>query len=250
MSGYSWRYRCRCSCGTERDVEVYGLLSGKSLTCGCQRPSCRIDRKLEDVLGQLIIQDNGCHTWPGATNEGYGTVGFGKPRRRWLVHKLVYEHLVEPVPDGLELDHVCRNTLCANVDHLEPVTHRENILRGLAPPAVHAKKTQCPRGHKYTPENTRTDSKNMRHCRTCDRIHSLKRRPPIERARRRFVEAELCAMRYDEARPERPVKCQLCCGYFEEALRLRAKRYHVCCMCWWNLTPECMTEPETGPEKQ
>ncbi|WP_414654556.1 HNH endonuclease signature motif containing protein [Intrasporangium sp.] len=75
-----------------------------------------------------------------------------------------------PIPEGLVLDHLCRNRACCNPAHLEPVTIRENILRGEP-----ANRTHCPHGHAYTPENTRIDN-NMRSCRTCIRERARRRR--------------------------------------------------------------------------
>lgn len=71
-----------------------------------------------------------------------------------MAHRAVYEHLRGPIPVGLELDHLCRNTRCVNPAHLEPVTHRENALRGVGVSAINAAKTHCKYGHDLTnPDN-------------------------------------------------------------------------------------------------
>jgi HNH endonuclease len=107
--------------------------------------------------------------WPwlgklGTTGYGHFTVSYrGHP-----AHRLAYELVNGPVPDTLVMDHLCRNRGCCNPAHLEPVTNRENILRGVGLPAVHFAKTHCPRGHEYTPENTRwSRGGTTRNCRTC-----------------------------------------------------------------------------------
>ena len=79
-------------------------------------------------------------------------------------HRVVYEALVGPIPDGLWIDHLCRNRSCVNPDHLEPVTPKENIRRG-----VKSKRnwTACPKGHTYTPDNTYWRPTGQRRCRDC-----------------------------------------------------------------------------------
>jgi hypothetical protein len=111
--------------------------------------------------------NTGCWLWDGTRNgAGYGVtfkVGTSK-----LAHRVLYELMREPVPTGLDLDHICRNRGCVNPWHLEAITHRENILRGTAPAALHAKKTHCPKGHEYAPENTRL-YRGSRYCKACTR---------------------------------------------------------------------------------
>jgi hypothetical protein len=85
-------------------------------------------------------------------------------------HRLAYEELVAPFPDGLTLDHLCRNRGCVNPAHLEPLTLKENILRGTCPPALNAVKTCCPKGHPYDDKNTYMDRQGWRRCRECARV--------------------------------------------------------------------------------
>lgn len=109
-----------------------------------------------------------CWEWVGTRHgEGYGYIGFGgRAGRNYLAHRVAYELLVGPIPDGLGLDHLCRNRPCVRPEHLEPVTDKVNILRGVGPSAQHAKATHCPRGHEYTPENTYPHPRG-RDCLTC-----------------------------------------------------------------------------------
>lgn len=108
-----------------------------------------VERFLDHVLMHPM---GGCWVWTGSTNlHGYGQLNAGTTGASPLIaHRWAYENWVGPVPAGLELDHLCRNRRCVFPGHLEPVTHRENILRGSAPAALHARKTHCPRGHAYS----------------------------------------------------------------------------------------------------
>lgn len=90
---------------------------------------------------------------------------------RHLMHRLVYEMRVGPIPEGLELDHLCRVRHCANPAHLEPVTPQVNQRRGYGFSGINARKTQCVRGHDLTPENVYLTRRNMRQCRACRAIH-------------------------------------------------------------------------------
>jgi hypothetical protein len=133
-------------------------------------PTPAIDRLL---AGCVVDAETGCWVWQRAKNaKGYGRVLIGSrvdgTRRVVYAHRLSYELHVGPVPDGLDLDHLCRNTSCCNPAHLEPVTRRENVLRGEAPAAKQWRLGECNRGHAFTPENTYVN-KGKRYCRTCQR---------------------------------------------------------------------------------
>jgi hypothetical protein len=83
------------------------------------------------------------------------------------VHRVVYEALVKPIPVGLVLDHLCRVRHCVNPAHLEPVTQRENVLRGETAPAANKAKTHCVRGHPFSGQNLILRKSGVRECRTC-----------------------------------------------------------------------------------
>lgn len=121
-----------------------------------------------------------CWVWTlPATSHGYGQfiVMRGKrgyPRR---AHRVAWELVRGPVPRDLDLDHLCRNRICVNPDHLEPVTNEENIKRGTWQPILNSAKTHCDRNHEFTPENTYHPPKrpHVRQCRECARIRRRNR---------------------------------------------------------------------------
>lgn len=111
-----------------------------------------------------------CWLWTGSrTAEGYGTFA---PTRRTRIgaHRYAYIISVGPIPDGLTLDHLCRNPGCVNPAHLEPMTMWENQQRGASPWALNAAKTHCKRGHPFDSVNTRINADGRRQCRACDRL--------------------------------------------------------------------------------
>lgn len=116
-----------------------------------------------------------CWLWTGALNStGYGQWGVvGKSRS---THRVAYEALVGPIPDGLTIDHLCRVKVCCNPAHLEPVTIAENIRRAGA--AIE----QCVNGHDYTAENTLRNSQGHRYCRECN--NARRRKHPAGEGRR------------------------------------------------------------------
>lgn len=118
----------------------------------------RFERKVEFT--------DDCWEWLGWLDR-YGYGGFWFRDRNDVAHRAAYELLVEPIPAGMEIDHLCRNRSCVNPDHLEVVTHGVNTLRGNSASAVNARRTHCPNGHEYTAENTYTSPQGKRRCRTC-----------------------------------------------------------------------------------
>lgn len=116
--------------------------------------------------------DGGCWEWRGRTGSPSGYGYFSVDYKEVRAHRYAYQLLVGPIPDGLTIDHLCRNPSCVNPDHLEPVTMRENTLRGYGPTGQNARKTHCKRGHEFTTENTYIQSDGNRRCRICDRMLS------------------------------------------------------------------------------
>lgn len=155
------------------------------------------NESLEDrLMRQTERQPNGCIHWTGHVGKfGYGQVSVNGRNRG--AHLVMYETFVGPVPDGLELDHVCHtedescaggnsclHRRCVNYadNHLQPVTSRENKMRSRGFVAVNAKKQFCVNQHEYTPENT-IQGKNRRSCKACE-VTKQERYRERERAKR------------------------------------------------------------------
>jgi hypothetical protein len=114
---------------------------------------------------------SGCWIWIGTVGtKGYGRIAI--KGKLYQAHRIVYELLVGPIPNGLQLDHVCRNRLCVNPAHCEPVDNKTNVLRGIGFAAQNAKKTHCSKGHLFDSENTRITNTGRRKCMACDREYA------------------------------------------------------------------------------
>lgn len=149
-------------------------------------PLARAD--VDRFADKVALQGDGCFVWMGGkTLGGYGVFADLTARSaesKTMAHRWSYEHHVGPIPDGLDIDHLCRNRACVNPEHLEPVTRQENIRRAAA------LKTHCPAGHPYDETNTYVRPNTaQRKCRTCAHERDL-RRADRKNAQRRASRAQ------------------------------------------------------------
>lgn len=161
----------------------------------------RPDRTQERFWSKVSGGDfTACWTWTAYRDpNGYGRFSIGANRMEGA-HRVAYRMLIGFIPDGCELDHLCRNRACVNPWHLDPVPHRVNTIRGIAG-AVNAARqraiTHCPHGHEYSPDNTAYRKDGRRRCKACGRAATRSRyeRDP-EKARevaRRYRERKSAA---------------------------------------------------------
>lgn len=128
---------------------------------------------------------SGCLLWlGGCDSDGYGIFRVSTDKQA-RAHRFAYERARGPVPEELELDHLCRVRSCVNPAHLEAVTGRENTLRGLAITAHHALKTHCVRGHPLYGPNLFRRSDGARGCRLCS--YDLRPKKTNRRTRARLA---------------------------------------------------------------
>lgn len=124
-----------------------------------------------------VTKTETCWLWTGAKNQlGYGV--FWDGTRKWVAHRYLYETSVGPVGRELDLDHLCRVRNCVRLDHLDPVTHHENVKRGMLGPLARERnlaRTACPQGHAWAPETTAYTKAGYRVCIPCRRASDRKR---------------------------------------------------------------------------
>lgn len=126
---------------------------------------------IERFLLKINVVESGCWEWTASTDtSGYAQLKLNLKSRS--AHRFIYEYYHGEIDPKLTIDHLCRNRKCVNINHLEQVTNKENILRGISFTAVNSRKTHCMHGHEFTEENTWYAENGGRDCRTCNKINS------------------------------------------------------------------------------
>lgn len=170
---------CQCGCGAKtrlatktstRDGAVKGqpkrFVSGHNTV----RPAVDPEQRFWPKVKRTDL----CWFWTAYVNVyGYGV--FWNGERRLPAHRYAYELLLGSIPEGLQLDHLCRNRRCVNPNHLEVVSNRENVRRGDSPPGRRARQTHCIHGHPLSGENVFVRANGTRQCRACARYREAQR---------------------------------------------------------------------------
>jgi hypothetical protein len=164
---------CQCGCGQPTKPQPY-TDRNRGMVKGEPRRFIHGHSSHKGVT-YLVDPDTGCWNWQGRTNGvGYGVLT--RQRKAIYAHRYFYEQRYGAIGEGLQLDHLCRNRLCCNPDHLQPVTARENVRRGVGPSAENARKTHCVHGHPLSGDNLYVAPKSgKRQCQTC-RLEAGRRR--------------------------------------------------------------------------
>lgn len=132
---------------------------------------------LEKFAKRFTIAPNGC--WVSNTVYGHG-YGLFSHKKTFRAHRFIYEVIVGLIPEGLVIDHLCRNRGCVNPKHLEAVTQQVNTLRGKSFAAEYAKRTHCNNGHPLEGDNLYiTKNRYGRACRTCFREYRRRNHKPL-----------------------------------------------------------------------
>lgn len=141
---------------------------------------------LERFTEKYIVVESGCWEWVASIHsEGYGQMSYlGKPT---VAHRIGYMLLIGPIPDGMDIDHLCRNRKCVNPSHLEVVSRAVNLRRGI--PNKFKNATHCIHGHAFDAENTHITKTGQRVCRACLRIRSRARYKKLGRVLSRNLNA-------------------------------------------------------------
>ena len=170
------RFRHRGSHGVPECISEHG--NGEWVRY--KNPLAVVADALASMDGQSVILASECEkqvaeacwVWPGYVN------GDGYARKNGVgVHRIMWELLSnEVIPEGMEIDHLCRNRACIRPSHLQVVDHRTNTLRGITIPAHNSRKTECPQGHQYDEVNTYIDKRGKRYCRACKKARDKERR--------------------------------------------------------------------------
>lgn len=166
---------CQCGCGEKTKVAAR-TRTARGETKGQPQQFVRGHALRRDpvdcIMEKVAMQSDDCWIFTGSLGGGgYGKIAVDRKARP--AHRVMYERLVGPVPDGMVLDHLCSVRTCVNPAHLEPVTQRENVLRSIAKgDAPHmTPSSHCRKGHEFTPENTQhvidRFGRPGRRCRRC-----------------------------------------------------------------------------------
>lgn len=183
--------------------------------------------RIKDPINRFwsyVEHSDDCWIWTGAKSAaGYGRIEWN--RRQQQAHRVAYELIVGPIPEGLELDHLCRNRACVRPDHLEPVTGRINLLRGNTYTAYYAHRTHCEHGHLLTEGNVYL-WRGTRYCRMCRARTSANRDRSKYRVGTVQAECVMCGTAFSFVRGPGGRASNVCSDECRKGRRRKAAREH------------------------
>ena len=130
-------------------------------------------------LARKTVITPGCWPFVGSRlPKGYGTITLRTAQgvKTVYAHRVAWEREHGPIPEGMEIDHLCNNPSCVRLDHLQCVTPMQNNRRSASVSALYGRRDRCKHGHEFTLENTRPGPRNSRRCRACDRTRAAAKR--------------------------------------------------------------------------
>jgi len=130
--------------------------------------------EVETSFWKRVRKTQGCWDWAGSIHNSTGYGYFYPSGETVLAHRFSYELNVGTIPEGLTIDHLCKNRRCVQPEHMEVVTIRVNLLRGDGFSGKNHRKTHCPSGHPYAGDNLIVTGTGWRQCRRCHRKHQMK----------------------------------------------------------------------------
>lgn len=212
---------CQCGCGKPSGVYARTFASKAQIAGEPKRYLRGHGSRLKGNKPWAVDAVTGCWLWMAYVGtHGYGMVGSknGEREQSAVAHRVVYEKFKGPIPDGMDLDHLCRVTACVNPDHLEPVTRLDNFLRGEHPSAESHLSGLCFKGHRfshrqYFPATGKwknrckicANQKRVKDRTTCSRGHQLGE-PLYNKKGKPFRRCEICYNRTIKDRGERAKK--------------------------------------------
>lgn len=173
---------CLCGCGRKTGLAIQTIPKWGHVE-GTPQKFCRghhITTPIEYRLRHKIIISNPNDCWLAVGRKTYPSIYIHSLKRSILIHRLIYELFNGPIAPGKQLDHLCRNKCCVNPTHLEEVSIKENVLRGIGHTALNARKLKCLNGHPFDELNTyrypaASKYRGWRQCRQCKRDHEARK---------------------------------------------------------------------------
>lgn len=157
-----------CAATSRRSRFNRGLRPSGLVCCVQGRTMKMNDKTLARFMSKIVVNtETGCWEWTSAKSDGYGWFGIGHAKA-YRAHRESYKHFVGEIPNGLQIDHLCRVRHCVNPAHLEAVTARENVRRGRAPTQAMNQTGACANGHEAVEPNIRIRPDGSRICRVCN----------------------------------------------------------------------------------